>query len=44
MLLMLMLMLMLKMVMMIITTTLKAAIRDFLQSPHCATNCLQHVR
>ena len=44
------------MMMMIMTTTimiiimmmniiaLKCAIRDFLQSPHCATNCLQHLR
>ena len=24
--------------------TLKGAIREFLQSPHCAANCLQHVR
>ena len=28
----------------IIITVLKGAIQDFLQSPHCTTNCLQHVR
>ena len=28
----------------IIIITFKGAIRDFLQSPHCAANCLQHVR
>ena len=28
----------------IIIITFKGAIRDFLQSPHSATNCLQHVR
>ena len=26
-----------------IITAFKGAIRDFLQSPHCAANCLQHV-
>ena len=26
-----------------IMITFKGAIRDFLQSPHCATNCLQHI-
>ena len=30
--------------MIIIIITLKGAIRDFLQSPHCAANCLQHIR
>ena len=28
----------------IIIVALKGAIRDFLQSPHCAVNCLQRVR
>ena len=28
---------------MIMIIALKGAIRDFLQSPHCATNCLQYV-
>ena len=28
----------------IIIIAFKDAIRDFLQSPHCAANCLQHVR
>ena len=28
----------------IIIITLKGTIRDCLQSPHCAANCLQHVR
>ena len=28
----------------IIIIALKGAIRDFLQSPHCAANCIQHVR
>ena len=38
------------MMMMMMTTTtitiiaLKGAIQDLLQSPHCAANCLQHVR
>ena len=34
------------MIMIIITIiiALKGAIRDFLQTPHCSTNCLQHVR
>ena len=27
----------------IMMIALKGAIRDFLQSPHCAANCLQHV-
>ena len=27
----------------LIIITLKGAIRDFLLSPHCAANCLQHV-
>ena len=31
-------------IMIIIIIELKGAIRDFLQSPHCAANCLQHVR
>ena len=26
-----------------IIISLKGAIRDFLQSPHCAVNCLQHI-
>ena len=30
--------------MIIIIVALKGAIPDFLQSPHCAANCLQHVR
>ena len=28
----------------ILIIALKGAVRDFLQSPHCAANCLQHVR
>ena len=28
----------------LIIITLKGAIRGYLQSPHCAANCLQHVR
>ena len=43
------------MMMMMITTTIiiiiiiiiiliKGAVQDFMQSPHCAANCLQHVR
>ena len=28
----------------IIITAFKGAVRDLLQSPHCAANCLQHVR
>ena len=28
----------------IIIIPFKGAIRDFLQSPHCASNCLQHTR
>ena len=28
----------------IIIITFQGAIRDFLQSSHCAANCLQHVR
>ena len=31
-------------IIMIIIIAFKGAIRDFLQSPHSATNCLQHVR
>ena len=27
----------------VIVIALEGAIRDFLKSPHCATNCLQHV-
>ena len=39
------LILMMMIIMIIITImTLKGAIYDFLQSPHCAANCLQHVR
>ena len=36
----------LRMRLIMITIALKGAIRDFslLQSPHCAANCLQHVR
>ena len=30
-------------IILIIIIALKGAIRDFLQSPHCAANCLQHV-
>ena len=30
--------------MMMIIIAFKGAIRDFLQSPHSAANCLQHVR
>ena len=29
---------------MIIMIAFKGAVRDFLQSPHCTANCLQHVR
>ena len=32
------------MMMMMIIIAFKGAIRDFLQSPHSAANCLQHVR
>ena len=28
----------------IIMMTLKDVVRDFLQSPHCSANCLQHLR
>ena len=35
---------MMVMVMIIIITALKGAIRVRLRSPHCAANCLQHVR
>ena len=28
----------------IVIIAFKGAIRDFLQSPHCAANCLQHIR
>ena len=28
----------------VIIIALKGTIQDFLQSPHCAANCLQHVR
>ena len=31
-------------IMIMIMITLKGVIRDFLQSPHCAANCFQHVR
>ena len=27
----------------IVMTAFKGAVRDFLKSPHCAANCLQHV-
>ena len=32
------------MMIMIMIIALNGAIRDCLQSPHCATDCLQHVR
>ena len=32
------------MMMMMIMTAFKGAVRIFLQSSHCASNCLQHVR
>ena len=31
-------------IIMIIIIAFKGAIRDFLQPPHCAANCLQHIR
>ena len=39
-----MMMMMMMMMMMIIIITFKGAFRDFLQSPHCAANCLHHVQ
>ena len=41
---MMVMMMMMMMMMMIIIIALKDAVRDFLQSSHCAANCLQHVR
>ena len=43
---MLMMMMIIIIVVVIVITIIafKGAIRDFLQSPHCAANCLQHVR
>ena len=41
---MMMMMMIMKIIIMIITIALKCAIRDFLQSPHCTANSLQHVR
>ena len=35
---------MMMMMMMMIIIALKGTIRDFLQSPYCTSNCLQHVR
>ena len=35
---------MMMMMMMMMMITFKGAIQDFVQSPHCAANCLQHVR
>ena len=37
-------MMMMIMMMMMMMMSLKGAIRDLLQSPHCAENCFQHVR
>ena len=39
-----MMMMMMMMIIIIIIVALKGVIRDVLQSPHCAANCLQHVR
>ena len=39
-----MMMMMMIIIIIIIIIALKGAIRDFLQSPHCAANRLQHVR
>ena len=36
-------MMMMMMMIMIMMMALKGAYRDFLQFPHCASNCLQHV-
>ena len=37
-------MMMIIIIIIIIIIAFKGAIRDFLQSPHSAANCLQHVR
>ena len=39
-----MMMFIIMMMMMMKMIELKGAIRDFLQSPHCAANCLQYAR
>ena len=39
-----MIMIIIIIIIIIIVIAFKCAIRDFLQSPHCAANCLQHVR
>ena len=41
---MMIMMMVMMMMMMMMMITFKGAIRDFLQSPHCAANRLQHVR
>ena len=43
---MMMMMMMMRIIIIIIVIIIafKGAIRDFLQSPHCAANCLQHAR
>ena len=38
-----MMMMMMMIIIIMIIISLKGAVRHFLQSPHCATNCLQHV-
>ena len=37
-------MMMIIILLLIIIISLKGAIRDFVHSPHCAANCLQHMR
>ena len=37
-------MMMMILLIIIVIIAFKGSIRDFLQSPHSATNCLQHVR